>query len=103
MKRLLRIAIVTAGVSAAETGLSAQNNSQFRDWKPSALAGAAQAKPRVACAALVSLTGYDFSVSSAKVDAATHPHRWALVCLIAFVLCGLLVANLRRSPTGRAR
>src|SRR5205823_3468731 len=43
----------------------------FRDWKPSALAGAAQAKPRVACSALVSLTGYDFSVSSAKTDAAT--------------------------------
>jgi ABC-type branched-subunit amino acid transport system ATPase component/branched-subunit amino acid ABC-type transport system permease component len=36
-----------------------------------------------------------------QVDAATHPHRWAFVCLIGFVLCGLLVANLRRSQTGR--
>jgi ABC-type branched-subunit amino acid transport system ATPase component/ABC-type branched-subunit amino acid transport system permease subunit len=35
------------------------------------------------------------------VDAATHPHRWAVVCLIGFLLCGLVVANLRRSPTGR--
>jgi len=36
-----------------------------------------------------------------KVDGATHPHRWALVSIIAFVLCALLVANLRRSRTGR--
>lgn len=35
------------------------------------------------------------------VDAATNPHRWALVCLVAFVLAGLVVANLRRSRTGR--
>ena len=36
-----------------------------------------------------------------EVDAFNHPHRWALVSLIAFVLIGLLVANLRRSRTGR--
>jgi ABC-type branched-subunit amino acid transport system ATPase component/ABC-type branched-subunit amino acid transport system permease subunit len=36
-----------------------------------------------------------------KVDGATHPHRWALVCIVAFVLCALIVANLRRSRTGR--
>jgi ABC-type branched-subunit amino acid transport system ATPase component/ABC-type branched-subunit amino acid transport system permease subunit len=36
-----------------------------------------------------------------KVDGATHPHRWALVCIGAFVLCALVVANLRRSRTGR--
>jgi len=35
------------------------------------------------------------------VDASTHPHRWAVVCLVAFVACGLMVANLRRSQTGR--
>ena len=35
------------------------------------------------------------------VDAATHPQRWALVCLIGFVLAALMVANLRRSRTGR--
>ena len=28
------------------------------------------------------------------------PSRWAVVCLIGFVLAGLLVANLRRSRTG---
>jgi ABC-type branched-subunit amino acid transport system ATPase component/branched-subunit amino acid ABC-type transport system permease component len=36
-----------------------------------------------------------------EVDAFGHPHAWAVVSLIAFVLCGLVVANLRRSPTGR--
>ena len=36
-----------------------------------------------------------------QVDGATHPHRWALVCIVAFVLCAVIVANLRRSRTGR--
>ncbi len=35
------------------------------------------------------------------VDAFDHPHAWALVNLIAFVLLALVVANLRRSRTGR--
>ena len=35
------------------------------------------------------------------VNAVDHPQRWAIVSLIAFVLVGLLVANLRRSRTGR--
>jgi ABC-type branched-subunit amino acid transport system ATPase component/branched-subunit amino acid ABC-type transport system permease component len=35
------------------------------------------------------------------VDAVAHPQRWALVCLVALVVVGLLVANLRRSRTGR--
>ena len=36
-----------------------------------------------------------------NIDASNHPHRWAIVCLIALVLVGLMVANLRRSRTGR--
>jgi sulfate-transporting ATPase len=36
-----------------------------------------------------------------EVDAFNHPHAWAAVSLICFVLLALLVANLRRSPTGR--
>jgi ABC-type branched-subunit amino acid transport system ATPase component/ABC-type branched-subunit amino acid transport system permease subunit len=36
-----------------------------------------------------------------QVDAFNHPHRWALVSLVAFVGIGLIVANLRRSRTGR--
>jgi ABC-type branched-subunit amino acid transport system ATPase component/ABC-type branched-subunit amino acid transport system permease subunit len=35
------------------------------------------------------------------VDSVRYPDRWALVCLIAAVLVGLVVANLRRSRTGR--
>ncbi len=36
-----------------------------------------------------------------EVDAFEHPGRWALVCLIALILIGLMCANLRRSATGR--
>jgi len=36
-----------------------------------------------------------------RVDAFNHPHAWAAVSLIVFVLLALLVANLRRSRTGR--
>jgi ABC-type branched-subunit amino acid transport system ATPase component/branched-subunit amino acid ABC-type transport system permease component len=36
-----------------------------------------------------------------EVDASTHPHRWAVVCLVGFVLAAVVVANLRRSRTGR--
>jgi sulfate-transporting ATPase len=36
-----------------------------------------------------------------EVDAFNHPHAWAAVSLFCFVLLALLVANLRRSRTGR--
>ena len=36
-----------------------------------------------------------------EVDASNHPHAWAAVSLVCFVLLALLVANLRRSRTGR--
>jgi sulfate-transporting ATPase len=36
-----------------------------------------------------------------EVDSAGHPHRWAIVSIVAFTLCALCVANLRRSRTGR--
>jgi sulfate-transporting ATPase len=36
-----------------------------------------------------------------SVDAFNHPHAWAAVSLICFVMLTLLVANLRRSHTGR--
>ncbi len=35
-----------------------------------------------------------------QVDAFNHPHAWAAVSLVCFVLLSLLVANLRRSRTG---
>ncbi len=36
-----------------------------------------------------------------RVDAFNHPYAWATVSLIAFVVFAVLVANLRRSRTGR--
>jgi sulfate-transporting ATPase len=36
-----------------------------------------------------------------QVDAFNHPHAWAAVSLACFVLLSLMVANLRRSRTGR--
>jgi ABC-type branched-subunit amino acid transport system ATPase component/ABC-type branched-subunit amino acid transport system permease subunit len=36
-----------------------------------------------------------------EVDAFNHPHAWAFVSFVAFVLSALIVANLRRSRTGR--
>ena len=36
-----------------------------------------------------------------EVDAFNHPHAWAVVNLTCFVLLALVVANLRRSRTGR--
>lgn len=41
------------------------------------------------------------SILGLDVTPSSHPERWAAVCLIALVLCGVLVANLRRSRTGR--
>ncbi|MFI5044218.1 MAG: ATP-binding cassette domain-containing protein, partial [Acidimicrobiales bacterium] len=35
-----------------------------------------------------------------EVDAFNHPHAWATVSIVLFVLLSLLVANLRRSRTG---
>lgn len=71
MKTLSRIAMLGVIAIGAEASLAAQNGSQFRDWKPSALAAPSQAKPRMACAALVALTGYEFSVSTASVETTT--------------------------------
>jgi len=59
--------LIVLAVVIASAPLGAQNSSQFKDWKSSALADAAQAKPRVACAALVSLTAFEFSITSATV------------------------------------
>jgi Tannase and feruloyl esterase len=57
------LAVVIAGLAGASVG--AQNSSQFRDWKSSTLSGGGDGKPAVACASLVSLTGYEFSVLTA--------------------------------------
>ncbi|MFG1785443.1 ATP-binding cassette domain-containing protein [Rhodococcus oryzae] len=41
------------------------------------------------------------SLFGLDVTPSTYPERWALLCLVALVVCGLIVANLRRSRTGR--
>jgi feruloyl esterase len=67
MARRTVVSIIVVGVVVTMAGGRplAQNSSQFRDWRVSALAGAAQSKPRIACPAIVSLTGYEFSVIAA--------------------------------------
>jgi tannase/feruloyl esterase len=62
------LSVLILGFGVARIG--AQNSSQFRDWRSSALSGGGEAKPAVACASLVSLTGYEFSVVSATVSPA---------------------------------
>ena len=64
-------ALVIAFVALGDGRLVAQNGSQFRDWKPAALAGGGDAKPSLACGALTALTGYEFSVSTAVPVAAS--------------------------------
>jgi feruloyl esterase len=73
-----------AFVSERAAVARAQNSSQFRDWKDTALADNPQAKPKQACAAMVSQTGYDFSIVSAAVAPASGdtPEYCRLVGLI---------------------
>ncbi|HKQ76138.1 MAG TPA: hypothetical protein VJ810_20760, partial [Blastocatellia bacterium] len=44
----------------------AQNSVQFKDWKPS-LNDNADVKPKRDCGALVSLTGFEFSIETATL------------------------------------
>jgi hypothetical protein len=62
--------VIAAGcgtMAAMIVPAAAQNNSQFRDWNPSALGDAAVVKPRTPCATLVASTGYEFSIVTATV------------------------------------
>jgi len=59
--------LVLQAVTAIGVTLVAQNGSQPRDWKETALADSPQLKPKQACAAMVSQTTYDFSIISATV------------------------------------
>ena len=68
-----RIGSLTMVLAIASGGSqpAAQNGSQFREWKATALADAVQVKPRAACPTLVALTGYEFSVITATTVAAS--------------------------------
>jgi feruloyl esterase len=59
--------VTIVGIAAMGTVLSAQNGSQFRDWVDAALADNPHLAPKLACAALVSQTGYDVSIVSATL------------------------------------
>jgi feruloyl esterase len=68
---------ITAGIFAGTIGATltpalAQNSSQFREWTPSALADSIVVKPRAACATLVALTGYEFSIITATLVPASN-------------------------------
>ena len=62
--------VIAVVITSAVTPLSAQNGAQFKDWKPATLADAKQLTPQSPCASLVSLTGYELSITSATVVAA---------------------------------
>jgi Tannase and feruloyl esterase len=57
-----------AAISVAS--LLAQNGSQFRDWTDAALSDNPRLTPKTTCAALVSQSGYEFSIVSATSVAA---------------------------------
>ena len=84
MKKLFA-AFAFASFALSAPFASAQNGSQFREWKPSALAGGGDTKPAAACGSLIALTGYEFSVSTAAIVAATAdaPEHCRITGLIA--------------------
>jgi sulfate-transporting ATPase len=43
----------------------------------------------------------DTKLFGLDINAITHPNRWGVFVLILFVVCAILVANLRRSASGR--
>ena len=80
-----RLAAVLVFVALSAPFASAQNGSQFREWKPSALAVGGDTKPAAACGSLIALTGYEFSVSTAAivVASADAPEYCRITGLIA--------------------
>jgi feruloyl esterase len=65
--RAARVLVWSAGAVMIAAGTPAAQSAFFRDWKPAALAGSDRIAPRQACGALVSLTSYELSVTSATV------------------------------------
>ena len=61
------VAFVALTLWASGSGGMAQNGSQFKDWRTAALADPSPTKPRLACRALTSMTGYEFSVTRATL------------------------------------
>lgn len=58
--------VITIAGAISAPGLFAQP-AQFRDWQTTALPDAARATPRTACADLMSLTGYEFTIVTTTI------------------------------------
>lgn len=65
-RRILAGFMALALWAPASSG-SAQSFGGFKDWRTSALADSFQAKPRLVCSALTSMTGYEFSITTATL------------------------------------
>lgn len=75
--RYRRSVVAAAVLGSVGVTLTAQNGSQFKDWRTAALSDPGHVKPRDTCGSLVALTGYEFSVTSAttvpaSADAPDH-------------------------------
>ena len=64
-KRLLAFAALVLSPALQVSSASAQNGVQFRDWKSELNQGSI--RPKTDCSALVSLTGYEYSVETAAL------------------------------------
>jgi feruloyl esterase len=66
-RRVLSLpALLLAAICAVVPAVLAQNGSQFKNWKTS-LNDRAPTKPKLDCGALISLTGYEYSIESATL------------------------------------
>jgi feruloyl esterase len=71
MSRFLSLPILLLGaICAMVPAVWAQNGSQFKNWK-SSLNESAPVKPKLDCGALISLTGYEYSIETAALVAAS--------------------------------
>jgi feruloyl esterase len=57
--------MVAIGIALLTLPISGQSPARFQQWSRQALADPVELRPTAGCAALVSMTGYDFSVTSA--------------------------------------
>ncbi len=63
--------VMAVALAVLAATVHAQNGSQFRDWRQTALADTRSQTPHAPCAGLVSLTGYELSVTTATTLAAS--------------------------------
>jgi Tannase and feruloyl esterase len=76
-RRRLLVLVMLAGLTVPAGG---QGATQFQQWNRAVMADPVELKPAGSCAALISMTGYDFSVTSATVVAASAD--WPEYCRV---------------------